>query len=86
MLALPADTFDAAKVGTQHVLIVTQRADGTYDANALLSAPSAVNAALAAFYSQNKATAAIAEVVDKQVRQDNALNDAINTAAQAVLQ
>lgn len=85
-LPVPAGAIDLAKVGEQHVLIVTQRADGTFDLNAVISAASAVNAALAAYYSQNKAAAAAAEVVDKQVRQHNALNDAISAAAQPVLQ
>ena len=68
------------------MLIVNQRADGTYDVNALLSAASAVNAALAAFYTQSRAADAIAAELDKQTRADNALAQSIEAAAQAVLQ
>lgn len=46
--------LDAAMLGCQHVLIVTQEANGAFTINALVSAPSAVNAALAAFHTQQK--------------------------------
>lgn len=46
--------LDAAKVGQQHVLIVTQQADGTLVVNGIASTDSAVNAALSAYYSANK--------------------------------
>lgn len=81
-----AETFDPAKVGSQHVLIVTQKADGSYDVNALLSNASAVNAALVAFYSQNKAQEDAAAVSEAQTRADNALTASIDVAAQSALQ
>ena len=78
--------LDAAKVGTQHVLIVTQTADGGFDINALVSTDAAVNAALAAYYSKNKAEAAAAEKVEKISRDSNAQQALIDAAAQSVLQ
>ena len=83
---MPAEKVDLAKIGSQHVLIVTQRADGTFDLNAVISATSAVNAALAAFYSQIKSEADATEVQQKQTRDDNALTQRINDAAQPTLQ
>jgi len=46
--------LDAAKVGTQHVIVVTQHSDGSLVANAFVSSQSVVNSALAAFYSSEK--------------------------------
>ena len=56
VLTTPALTqaLDAAKVGEQHVLIVTQLADGSLAVNCIVSTQSAVNAALTAYYSANK--------------------------------
>ena len=48
------EALDAAKVGEHHVLIVTQLADGSLAVNCIVSAQSAVNAALAAYYGANK--------------------------------
>ena len=80
------ETLDAAKVGRQHVLIVTQDADGAFTANALVSASTAVNAALAAFYSQNKAQEAAAATQNKQADDNDAVSQHIQAAAEVVLQ
>ena len=45
--------IDASKVNSQHVLIVTQCADGEFIVNALVEGKSALDAALAAFYTKN---------------------------------
>lgn len=78
--------LDGAKVGTQHVLIVTQGVDGAFTINALVSAPAAVNAALAAYYTANKKQLE-GKVVEQQQTDANAnLNTCIAAAAAAVLQ
>jgi len=80
-----SEKLDPAKVGTQHVLIVTQAADGTLSINALVSATSAVNAALAAYYTQNKAEAA-AVAKDANAESDDAAQaKRIDEAAVAAL-
>lgn len=85
-LSALSSKLDAAKVGTQHVLIVTQGAGLTFDINAILSSDTVVNTALAAFYIQNKAEAAAADKRDKQARDDSAQQAHIDAAAQSVLQ
>jgi hypothetical protein len=79
------ETLDAARVGTQHVLIVTQAADGALNVNALVSATSAVNAALAAYYTQNKAEATAAAKDSKAESDDAAQAKRIEEAAVAAL-
>lgn len=78
--------LDAAKVGTQHVLIVTQGADGAFAINALVSAPAAVNAALAAYYTANKKQLEGKVVEQQQTAANASLDTCIATAAAAVLQ
>jgi len=48
--------LDSGKVGMQHVLLVTQQADGSLIANAFISNDGVVNAAKAAFYSAEKSS------------------------------
>ena len=74
--------LDAAKVGTQHVLIVTQHSDGSLVANALVSSQSVVTSALAAVYSANKSQMDNSATVMQTVSADTSLSNAINTAAQ----
>jgi hypothetical protein len=85
-IELEPENLDPAKVGTQHVLIVTQRADGAFDINALVSASSAVNAALAALYNQVKSQLTETETLTKQTRDDLAQSQRIEDAALSVLQ
>lgn len=79
------EKLDPAKIGTQHVLIVTQGADGTLNINALVSATSAVNAALAAYYTQNKVEAAAAAKDSKAESDDADQAKRIEEAAVAAL-
>ncbi len=78
--------LDAAKVGTQHVLIVTQGADGAFTINALVSAPAAVNAALAAYYTANKKELKGKAVEQQQTDANANLNNYIEEAAAAAVQ
>jgi len=80
-----SEKLDAAKVGAQHVLIVTQAADGAFDVNAFVSSSSAVNAALAAWYGQTSTEAKKSSEKNKQARGDDALSECINQALQTVL-
>jgi hypothetical protein len=77
---------DEAKVGRQHVLIVTQGADGYFDLNALVSSDAAVNAALAALYQQQAKKVAEAAPEKQQTSNDATVTQLINVAAQSVLQ
>ena len=76
--------LDAAKMGCQHVLIVTQEADGAFTINALLSASSAVNAALAAFHTQQKpkaeAQAAEQRITIASVKRNQLIDEAAAVA------
>lgn len=85
-LGLAPETLDTAKVGTQHVLIVTQRADGAFDVNALVSSTAAVNAALAAYYSQSKRDADKAAAGTQQANADAGQAQRIEEAAVSTLQ
>lgn len=49
-----ARELDAAKVGNQHLLIVTQQLDGSLKVNGLISTAGVVQSALAAYYTQHK--------------------------------
>jgi hypothetical protein len=80
-----SEKLDPAKVGTRHVLIVTQGADGALNINAVVSATSAVNAALAAYYTQNKVEAAAAAKDSKAESDDAAQAKRIEEAAVAAL-
>lgn len=78
--------LDAAKVGTQHLLIVTQGADGAFTINALVSAPAAVNAALAAYYTANKEELKGKATEQQQTTANASLDTCITVATAAVLQ
>lgn len=73
--------LDAANVGSQHVLLVTQCADGSFTVHGIVSNTGVVDAALAAFYTKHKSSKATetasAEVADTQAD----LNALIATAA-----
>lgn len=49
-----AQQLDAANIGEQIVFVATQQADGKFVVNAVSNSATAVNAALAAYYSANK--------------------------------
>jgi hypothetical protein len=85
-LDMLAGQVDEAKVGRQHVLIVTQGADGYFDLNALVSSDAAVNAALAALYQQQAKKVAEAAPEKQQTSNDATVTQLINVAAQSVLQ
>lgn len=82
-----SEHYDAAKLGCQHVLIVTQADDGAFEVNAMVSSSTAVNAALAAFYAQQKHALQVKEAEQVQATADVQLHERIaEAAAAAVLQ
>jgi len=74
--------LDAARVGSQHVLIVTQQADGSLIANAFVSSQSAVTTALGSFYSAHKIQQQVAQMAADTTKSDVNLTTAINQAAE----
>lgn len=74
--------LDAARVGSQHVLIVTQQADGSLIANAFVSSQSAVTTALGSFYSAHKAQKQENQAAADTTKSDVNLTTAINQAAE----
>lgn len=79
------EAFDAGKTGAAVVLIGTWQADGSVIVRSVVQSDTAVNAALASYYSSNK------EAVQKQAAQQEAANDqqikqdAVAVAAQAAV-
>ena len=61
--------FDAGKTGAAVVLIGTWQADGSVIVRAVVQSDTAVNSALASYYSSNK------EAVKQQAEQKQAAND-----------
>ena len=74
--------LDGARVGSQHVLIVTQQADGSLIANAFVSSQSAVTTALGSFYSAHKAQKQEGQAAADTAKSDVNLTTAINQAAE----
>lgn len=76
--------LDAAKVGEQHLLIVTQQLDGSFTVNGLISTAGVVQSALVAFYTKHKddQTAQVAEKTETDATA--ALSTAIAAAADSV--
>ena len=72
-----AETLDASKVGQQVVFVATQKANGKFVINAVTESTGAVNAALAACYSNNKAKLSNKKVEQKASSKDAAINKAI---------
>ena len=66
-----AKQLDAANIGEQIVFVATQQADGKFVVNAVSNSTTAVNAALAAYYSANKA-----KINNKQDEQNTTTADA----------
>ena len=78
-----SQSVDAAQIGCQHVLIVTQEADGSFMVNALVSNAGVVKAALAAYYNQTKAQHAEAAAETAETNTDTTLSLAIDAALAA---
>ena len=76
-----AKQLDAANVDSQHVLIVTQKADGSLIANAFVSNQSVVTSALAAYYAANKTSKQVEKSAADTAKSDAGLSEAINQAA-----
>ena len=79
------EVFDAGKTGAAVVLIGTWQPDGSVIMRTVVQSDTAVNAALACYYSSNK------DAVQKQAQQQDAANDqqikqdAVTAAAQAAV-
>ena len=79
------EVFDAGKTDSAVVLIGTWQADGSVIVRSVVQSDTAVNAALASYYSSNK------DAVQKQAQQQEATNDqqikqdAVTAAAQAAV-
>lgn len=65
------EVFDAGKTDSAVVLIGTWQADGSVIVRSVVQSDTAVNAALASYYSSNK------DAVQKQAQQQEAANDAL---------
>ena len=78
-----AETLDASKVGQQVVFVATQKANGKFVINAVTESTGAVNAALAACYSNNKAKLSNKKVEQKASSKDAAINKAIELSLAA---
>ena len=73
--------LDAANAGSQHVLLVTQCADGSFKVHGIVSNTGVVDAALAAFYTKHKSAKAT-ETAGQEVANEQAdLNTLIAEAA-----
>lgn len=79
------EVFDAGKTDSAVVLIGTWQADGSVIVRSVVQSDTAINAALASYYSSNK------DAVQKQAQQQEAANDqqikqdAVTAAAQAAV-
>lgn len=78
-----AETLDASKVGQQVVFVATQKANGKFVINAVTESTGAVNTALAACYSTNKAKISNKKTEQKVATKDAAINKAIKLALAA---
>lgn len=78
-----AETLDASKVGQQVVFVATQKANGKFVINAVTNSTGAVNTALAACYSANKAKVSNKKAEQKAAANDAAINNAIKLAVAA---
>ena len=76
-----AESLDASKVGQQVVFVATQKANGKFVINAVTNSTGAVNTALAACYSANKAKVSNKKAEQKAAANDAAINNAVNKAA-----
>jgi hypothetical protein len=72
---------DAANVGQQVVFIATQQANGAFVINAVIEGDTAVNAALAAYYSAHKKALVMQSTGQVVANNDALLNEAISKIA-----
>lgn len=77
--------LDAARVGCQHVLVVTQQADGSLIANAFVSSTTAVTTALGSVYAELKEQKKTAQAERATTDATSGLNTAIAQAAEQVM-
>lgn len=73
---------DMSNVGELVVFIATQKADGVFALHAVTASTTAVNAALAAYYSSNKAGIANASATAAVTKTEDALRELVAAAAQ----
>lgn len=72
---------DAANVGSQHVLLVTQCADGSFTVHGIVSNQGVVDAALAAFYSKHNKSRTNAAATAEVAKTAEDVSDLIAQAA-----
>lgn len=70
--------LDAASIGQQIVFVATQLANGKFVVNAVSNSTTAVNAALAAYYSANKADIAKQKLEGDAVTDEQQITDIVN--------
>jgi hypothetical protein len=75
-----AKQLDAANIGEQIVFVATQQADGKFVVNAVSNSTTAVNAALAAYYSANKASIGNKQDEQNTKTADEQLTNIVNNA------
>lgn len=73
-----AKQLDAANIGEQIVFVATQQADGKFVVNAVSNNTTAVNAALAAYYSANKADINTKKTEQETASKDEQLTNIVN--------
>ena len=78
-----ASSVDASKVGQQVVFVATQKANGKFVINAVTNSTGAVNTALAACYTADKAKVLNKKVEQKVANKQAAINKAIKQAVAA---
>lgn len=76
-----SQNLDSANVGSQHVLLVTQCADGSFTVHGIVSNTGVVDAALAAFYTKHKSSKATETAATEVAETQADLNALIATAA-----
>lgn len=77
-----AQQLDAGKIGTNTVLLGTWNADGSIDVRAVVQSTGVLNAALASYYSADKAAREKAEVEAEQSTIQQQKKDAVQAAAE----
>ena len=73
-----AQQLDAANIGEQIVFVATQQADGKFVVNAVSNSTTAVNAALAAYYSANKSNISNKQEAQNTTTADEQLTNIVN--------
>lgn len=78
-----AESVDASKVGQQVIFVATQKANGKFVINAVTNSTGAINTALAACYTVNKAKVTNKKAEQKVADKQAAINKAIKQALAA---